>query len=148
MTIFSQQDSRWANVKMGGSNYTIGRWGCLLTDLTNLRNFIFGSAMRPDQADDKLSFTKDGLLIWGSLSGIGLKLVERVYKNDYNKILSVYKSSDKYAILQVNNNHWVWVIGRYIPYFGWKIGDPWTGTSCYTNKYRNNITGFAVISKG
>lgn len=147
LILFSQQDPRWAKETLGNTPYTIGRWGCLMTCATMARDYIFGSGMTPSQVNKKLKYTSGGLLIWSSLPNIGMKLVQRVYRNDYNKLKSVYYSSDKYAILQVNSNHWVWVIGRYIPYLGWKIADPWTGTKTYTNRYGNKITGFAVVSK-
>jgi hypothetical protein len=48
--------------------------------------------------------------------------------------------------LQVNNNHWVWLIGRYIPLLGYRIADPMTGGKAYSSRYKT-ITGHAVIAK-
>lgn len=144
--IYSQTDVRWCNENLKGTVYTIGRWGCLMVSSVNVRNYKNKSAMTPTQANEKLSFTKDGLLIWSSLKNIGLQLVERVYKNDYAKIKAAYDSKDKYVILQVRSSHWVWVVGRYIPYFGWKIADPIDGRTKYTKTYGNQITGFAIVS--
>jgi hypothetical protein len=146
MTIFNQQDARWAKEILGNTPYTIGRWGCLTTVLTMIHNEIKGSVMTPLQCAKLLKFTPDGLVIWSSLKEIDLKLVNRMKFRHDVIIQSALNSKDDYVALQVNNNHWVWLIGRYIPILGYRIVDPWTGTKCYTNRYKNNITGCAIIS--
>jgi hypothetical protein len=40
----------------------------------------------------------------------------------------------------------VWVIGRYIPYLGYRIVDPMGGVKAYSSKYKR-ITGHAIITK-
>ena len=146
MITISQQDSRWAKETLGNTPYTIGRWGCLMTVLTMIRNEIFKSVMTPTQAAKKLQFTPGGLVIWSSLKDINLKLVNRMgFRHDVI-IQAAYRSKDQYVALQVNNNHWVWLIGRRLPFLGYRIVDPWTGSICYTNRYHDNITGFAVVS--
>jgi hypothetical protein len=146
MVIFNQQDSRWAKETLGNTVYTIGRWGCLNTVLTMVYNQIFNSRMTPLQCAKKLQFTPDGMLKWESLKEINLKLVSRIRVRNDVMIKNALNSPKDYVALQVNNNHWVWLIGRYIPILGYRIADPWTGTACYTNRYKNNITGFALIS--
>lgn len=38
MAIYSQKDPRWANIKIGNTNLTIGNFGCYMVDLAMLAN--------------------------------------------------------------------------------------------------------------
>jgi len=145
MVFLSQQDPRWVNYKYNG-NYTLGRYGCTITDITMFYDWAFNKNVRPDWVASKLKFS-NGLLLWNSISNIGLKFVYRYYSRNDNRIKQALNSANEGCLLQVNKNHWLFLIGRYIPGLGWKVADPWTGKSCYTKKYNNNITGFAVISR-
>lgn len=146
ITPLSQQDSRWGNKYLGKTKYTIARYGCVTVDLTMIYNYIFGRQKTPDNVAQILEYTSGGLLIWKSLQKLNLSLKERFYGKQSDTINAGLKNPKTFVILQVNSNHWVWLIGRYIPYFGYKIIDPWDGRTKHTNAYRNNITGGAVIT--
>lgn len=147
MLTFSQQDPRWAKQKLGKSNCTIGRYGCTTTDICMGYDWFYNSRMTPNQCAEKLNYTKDGLILWESLKNIKLKLISRLrYRND-KAIQDALKNPDLISILEVNSNHWLFLIGRKLPILGYKVVDPWDGKIKYTNAYRNNITGCAIISK-
>jgi len=109
-------------------------------------DWAFNKNVRPDWVASKLKFSK-GFLLWNSISNIGLKFVYRYYSRNDNRIKQALNSANEGCLLEVNKNHWLFLIGRKLPILGWKVADPWTGKSCYTKKYNNNITGFAVISR-
>jgi hypothetical protein len=144
MLIFNQQKTLGF---LGKTKFTIARWGCLDTVMTEIYDYLYGDKMTPDVMAQKLVFNENGDLVWSSLSNVDLKLISRV--RYYNKagIDKALKDPDQYIALQVNNNHWVWVIGRYLPFLGYKIADSWLGDKSYTNRYKNNITGYALIGK-
>ena len=54
VTRLVQSDSRWANVKLGTSNTTIGASGCCLTSFTMIRNYISGTSNTPVNVNSKL----------------------------------------------------------------------------------------------
>lgn len=145
MVTYSQQDPRWAQTKYS-NGYTIGRYGCTLTDLTMIRDWFLHDDMVPPVVASKLQYAS-GLIIWASLKNIGLSLVERVRVRNDAKIQQALASSDHCVIVEVNHNHWLWVIGRQLPVLGYRVVDPWDGRIKYTNAYRNNITGCAVIGR-
>ncbi len=100
MLIFSQQDGRWVNTKFD-TYYTIGRYGCTVTDLTMIRDYIHGGSMTPDVVSKQLSYS-NGLVVWSSLKNIGLNLVERVFGRNDAKIAAAIAAPNKYVIIQVN----------------------------------------------
>jgi hypothetical protein len=144
MVYLSQQDPRWVNKKYDG-NYTIGRYGCTITDVAMFYDWAFGKAQTPDWIASQLKFS-NGLLLWNSLSNIGLKFVYRYYSRDDNRIAQALASPVEGCLIEVNHNHWLFLTGKKTVQ-GWKVADPWHGDSCYTNRYQDNITGFCVISK-
>jgi len=146
ITTYSQQNSQWVNEKLI-NGYTVGRWGCLAVSLANARNWFYNKNDNPMWTVPKLNYTSDGRILWNSLKNVGLKLVERVYGRNEAKINEALAHPNKCVILQVNNNHWVWAIGRKLPILGYRIADPWDGRIKYINFYRDNITGCAVISR-
>lgn len=146
ITVFSQQDPRWASYKYT-NGYTIGRWGCLVTVLSMARNWFYNKQDNPVWTASHLKYTAEGYLLWGSLPDAGLKLIWRYYTRNEQAINEALAAPDKCVALQVNSNHWVWAIGRKLPLLGYKIVDPWDGRIKYTNFYRDNITGSATFSK-
>lgn len=146
-TNYSQQDPRWASLKLGKSPYTVGRYGCTSVCVTDVMNWLLNKSIPPSETVPKLAYTSEGLILWDSLKNLGLSLVGRFYGRQYEVIDKALADPGLCAIAQVNGNHWVWVIGRRLPILGYRIADPWTGTKAYTNRYKNNITGCAIISK-
>lgn len=71
MKYYSQRDPKWANLKLGNSNSTIGRYGCFLTSLAML------AEIPPDQANEKLkkegAFSKDLIISDKAADALGLE---------------------------------------------------------------------------
>jgi hypothetical protein len=132
---------------MGASKLTLGGYGCT-TCCVSMVSAWYGEYVSPDKlAKSKALYTTAGLIIWQALGFLKFKFSERFYSFRKDKIDEALASSSKTVILQVNNDHWVWAIGKWLPVLGYRIIDPWTGSVCYSNRYRNNITGGAIFDR-
>lgn len=145
-TMYGQRQLPWATMKLGKSLCTCGRYGCTSCCIVNGRNFLLGLNETPDKVISKINYTADGLILWGSLPNIGLRLVSRIYGRNDAAIQQALSDPSKFVIIQVENDHWLWVIGRKLPLLGWRCFDPWFADKCYSNRYKN-ITGCAIIGK-
>ncbi len=63
---FKQTDSRWANHKIGSTNYTIGLIGCTTTAVAMAESFRTGKTIYPNKMEEKLSYSSGGSLYWPS----------------------------------------------------------------------------------
>lgn len=145
MVILSQQDPRWAKITLGKSNYTVGRYGCTTTGISMASDY-FKNYHNPGYMAQHLEYTDEGYILWQSLSEVELKLLDRFYGKRDEKIKEAIKNPKKVCILQVNNNHWVVATGVSI-FGGYNIADPWYGDKSTTRRYKNNITGGAILTK-
>lgn len=147
MIKLSQRDSRWASTKIGYSSITVGRYGCTLTCISMLSDY-FGCFLDPKRlASEILKFTKDGLILWGSVTSKipCMEFEKRLYKRDDAEIDLSLKDPKKAVILQVELYHWV-VALRKLPLGVYLIADPWTGTVRLSTAYKN-ISGSAHFLK-
>ncbi|OPX89000.1 MAG: hypothetical protein A4E53_01733 [Pelotomaculum sp. PtaB.Bin104] len=144
----SQQDKRWGNITLGNTNYKMSRYGCLVTCLSAISDWcrqFKGMYINPGEAARGLRFNKDGLLLWESLGGIFQFVLEkRLYHSSPTLIKAAMDDPYRCVVLQVNSNHWVWCLGKSL-LGGWKIMDPWYGDVSTTRRYKNNISGFAIL---
>ena len=95
MENLKQNDSRWKNEKIQGSNLTLGSYGCAITCLANLCNF-YGKNETPLTLNTKLKFD-NGLVYWDSLPYSDIRLVAQLsYDNnpaDLDKLNSLLKEN-------------------------------------------------------
>lgn len=145
----SQRDPQWAGKKLGFSNLTIGNYGCTLTCLTMLLNYL-GYSETPATVNDNLkkvgAFT-GALILWANVPKAypKLKWVTRGY--NYNNLTVWWQINIKKVPVMVEVNaarigaakHWVLFIGDA------KMADPWTGTISPTSTYP--LTGYAIYDK-
>ena len=147
MSSYSQRDLRWSNVKIGGTNLTIGRFGCLITCIADLSTY-FGNGLTPDQIAARCQFNADGLLIWKSFNFENFILVERAHTRDDAKIARAVKDPLTAVALEVANaSHWVVGVEVYPNNGLVKIADPWLGDWASMNRYQDNITGAAYFKR-
>lgn len=68
----SQRDPRWASIKLGTSNSTIGSHGCLMTDATMLIRYLLGVDITPADLNAWLiangGYSGGNLFIWAILN--------------------------------------------------------------------------------
>lgn len=140
-------DSRWRNVTLGNTNFRIGRWGCLVTDLSMLTDYFrkFRSHFyTPGELAKKLSFNSQGQLLWGSLPKVcNFRLEKRLRYQDNVEIQKSLAANDKAVILEVDGTHWITAL-RKLPFNLYWCADPLRGDKCLSSRYKK-ITGSAHI---
>lgn len=135
----SQRDPRWASKKLGDSKLTIGNYGCLLTSLTMLLNYM-GYAETPETVNNTLKRIggfSGALIIWSKVAQAypKLKFVYRDYNYNNAKVAWFVYAKALPVLVEVNGarigaaKHWVLFKG------GQKANDPWTGKEIPTNYY-------------
>lgn len=149
ITPLSQRDSRWANIKMGPSNLTLGRFGCTTTSLCSGLS-AFGFTLTPDViAKQKKSYTKDGLILWQNLILPGkFRMRARIQGRNDEAIKASLRSPDEFVLLQVSNGaHWVLATSQTILERDFNVMDPWFGDrSTAVGRYKN-ISGSAHFTR-
>ena len=146
MEMLKQGDTRWNNLKLGKTNYKIGRWGCTVTALCMLLSKFTLAYPTPDTAAKKWVFDGDGLITWRKCDFGEMKFIGRHKNYDPITIEKYANADDKGVIVEVDKYHWLavnrWEKGMPILY------DPLTGEELegYRPRYRR-ISGFALFEK-
>jgi ABC-type bacteriocin/lantibiotic exporter with double-glycine peptidase domain len=146
MKTFCQRDPRWASKLLGKSKYTIGRYGCTTCCVAEGAVYFGNSDIRPDDVAQLCKYTKEGLILWSSLDKVKLQLIKRGYLREDDFIKEALKNPTKVCMLQVQGNHWVFVTGVSV-LGGYKIIDPWYGDNSTTRRYKNQVTGYAILGE-
>lgn len=141
MNLLSQRDLKWANIKLGFSDSTIGLYGCTITCLA----MIIGTT--PDVVNDRLKavngFASGNLLIWSKIPeafpGITINRVWSYINDDVLAHVPNVLVEVPAAPIGGNGSHWVVYIGDH------KLNDPWTGTERPTSDFPNP-TGYCTIT--
>lgn len=63
---YSQKDSRWANIRLGSSWYTIGSAGCTTTAMAMVESTVRGYTVTPAMLVKEVSYSSSGNLYWPS----------------------------------------------------------------------------------
>lgn len=149
-TMLSQRDAKWAKIKLGFSNYTIGSHGCTITALTMWLNRVFGYKLTPDEVNTRLKGAKaftGALILWARVPVAfpSLTWIFRGYNYDNIRVAFYVYMKRLPVLVEVNAakigaaKHWVLYIG------GQKACDPWTGKVIPTSTYP--ATGYALFEK-
>lgn len=151
MKLYSQRDSRWAELKLGESNLTMGRFGCTTTAISMLTTY-FHPDRTPAEIIDKqnpyhIQYTKDGLIIWNTCRFENFTFYLRTQGRNDTEIQRHLKDPNLAVILEVaDHSHWVLPVS-YLPILGYKAADPWVGDYCNVLKRYKNITGAAYFRR-
>lgn len=158
----SQRDPRWSNIKLGGGNLTVGRYGCTTTCLSMLSDF-FGCYQDPGQIatnlknyvpnDSNISWTgldfptfsfrwREGNMLSKNPNDVNIEVIKAYLANVNEKY-----ADDRAVILEVSDgSHWV--VGLWETYDKDILAiDPWTGRTCEVFKDYKNITGASLFVK-
>lgn len=141
----SQRDPSLAGIKLGTSNVTIWDYGCALTDMTMLINFLSGKnysvAGINNMLIDGKGYAEGNLMWWTKIPDIFpyLKFMWRGwnYENTsvadyvYNRKIPVIVQVDAAPIGSPRSDHYVLYIGD------GKLADPWDGKIKATSFYPN-----------
>lgn len=153
MTPYSQQDVRWSSEKLGDSQETIGKKGCLTCCLAMAESYFAGPHFLPimtpiEIAHNVNNYTKEGLIWWKHLNFPKMKFVERTYSEDAPRIQDALKDPRKAVILNVSNGqHWVIALSKAWLRNDYVVFDPWTGKKTLAKGQYHNITGAAYFEQ-
>lgn len=143
-----QLDQPWAKLRLLPSNLTVGRYGCTTCCICMISDY-FECYRNPAQAiDTNIKYTKDGLVIWGSINFRNFKFEKKVFGWNTKEIDESIKNPSKAVILNVNyGEHWVVALRR-IPFSThYFIVDPLDGRIKTTKGYRNIVASSHFIKK-
>ncbi len=142
MIFYGQRDKRWAQVTLGNTNRTVAQVGCTTCCVGTLASF-FGILVDPGYLAKRLVYTPDALLVWSSLTSIGLKLDRRFYASNTAIIDEALKHPRKVVLLNVDSGaHWVSAL-RSLGFGTYWVHDPLTNSK----KLYRGVVGGAVLSK-
>lgn len=145
-----QRNPKWGKIKLGFSNLEIEDYGCTLTCLTMLINYIEGTEYTPEYVNKRLKDVRafTGALILWSMVPVAfpsLKFIKRGH-NYSNLDVSSYVYLKRLPVMvEVNAEtigglyHWVLFVGDR------KMVDPWRGSIRPTGTYPT--TGYALFQK-
>ncbi len=150
--ILDQQDPRWALIKLGSSQRTVGHDGCAFVSAINAANWFYGGIkFTPDMLATNAALFTDanyprgaGLVLWERLcAALGnLRYLGAEFRENDAAIGAAIASPNKAAILNVNGGaHFVLAWHR--PLWGndFVVADPWTGSKCWAKGRWHNIVG-------
>lgn len=147
MISYSQRDPHWANDKIKGTKLTIGRFGCVITSIADLSTYFY-PALTPHEVNNKVKFTKDGLIIWASCNFDNFIFAGRERGANWQNIKRAIKDPYQAVILEVaNGSHWVVATGWTLWGNSFKIADPWIGDRATMARYDDDITGAAYFQR-
>lgn len=63
---YSQTDSRWSNIRLGSSRYTIGTAGCTTTAMAMVESTVRGATVTPAMLVKEVRYSSSGDLYWPS----------------------------------------------------------------------------------
>ena len=155
ITMYSQNDQLWKNVKMGNSSLTLGTDGCLVDSICTLASW-FGDMITPRvMAKCNFLFTnpsygkKGGLVIWNQLENLfeHIKFKARVRNFDENLIDEyLVKNPDTAVILNVDKGyHFVAALNK--TQSGYRCVDSYPYPYKIRVYKKSDITGFCVLNK-
>lgn len=106
---YKQNDSRWANVKVGSSGKTISQIGCTTTAIAMMESYRQGKTITPDIMVKNLKYTSTGNVYWPSDYIVTTDKTDYLGKfrtliNQNKPILAGFKNTN-------GSQHWVVVVG-------------------------------------
>ncbi len=127
---FKQNDSRWANVKVGSSGKTISQIGCATTAISMMESYRQGKTLTPADMVKTLKYTSSGNVYWPSHYAVTTNTSG--YLSKIYSILSVGKPVLFGAKNSYGKQHWVVITGYNgssgLSAAGFSINDPGTNT--------------------
>lgn len=152
-----QRDPHWINHHIGGSDITVGGYGCALTNVSMI-SAEFGGFKDPAQvAANTFLFTPDGLIYWTRVQKFipAVKFAWRQYGYSPETIANFVSPGFKATEIQVAINpvrqqfHWLKVVKIVQLKSGtdYLCNDPFTGKQCYARATYGKILGSAHFTK-
>jgi len=117
-SFYNQRDKRWALDKLGNTNETVGKVGCLISSIC-MNISYYQKDIDPKELNQKLreldGYTNRGWLIWSKLQKIDKKFSISFPKLSH-KSIEKYLLQQKPVLAKVYINkvipHWVLIVGK------------------------------------
>jgi len=79
---YAQNDSRWANLRLGNSRYTVGSAGCTTSAMAMVETAVRGYTVTPAMMVKELSYSSSGNLYWPAVYSAytGSDYLSQVYR--------------------------------------------------------------------
>lgn len=106
---YKQNDSRWANVKLGSSGKTISQIGCATTAIAMMESYRTGTVIYPDAMSKKLTYTSSGSVYWPS--NFVAVTDQTAYLSTIHRLLQQNKPVLLGAKTSAGSQHWVVITG-------------------------------------
>lgn len=148
MRFFSQNDPLWKRELLGPSKCTCGQFGCT-TCCIAMGGSYFGEDILPFYLCHRLTYTKDGLIIWQSIAKVfkRMQFRWRFYKFDEALITEGLKNPNKVVLLNVDRGyHWVFLLNK-IPLLGYRCVDPYPFPHRVRYYSAKDIVGGAILER-
>jgi len=118
-TFYNQRDKSWASDKLGNTDETVGKVGCLISSV-GMNLSYYGIGMNPKKINEQLTkvegFTSQGWLVWSKLSTITDEKVTISFPKLSHENIEKYllKKEPVLAKLYINRviPHWVLIVGE------------------------------------
>jgi len=118
-TFYNQRDKTWASDKLGKTDETVGKVGCLISSV-GMNLSYYGIGMNPKKINEQLTkvegFTSRGWLVWSKLSTITDDKVTISFPKLSHENIEKYllKKEPVLAKLYINRviPHWVLIVGE------------------------------------
>ena len=118
-SFYNQRDKRWASEKLGNTNETVGKVGCLVSSVC--MNFsYYNKEITPKEMNSKLreieGYTSRGWLIWGKLTDISEDKLSVSFPKLSHENIDKYLLEKKPVLAKVYIHkvipHWVLIVGK------------------------------------
>jgi len=118
-TFYNQRDKTWASDRLGNTNETVGKVGCLVSSV-GMNLSYYGIEMNPKKINEKLTkvegFTSRGWLVWSKLSIITDEKVTISFPKLSHENIEKYLLQKKPVLAKLYINrvipHWVLIVGE------------------------------------
>lgn len=117
--LYRQDDERWAEDRLGDSEYTMRSSGCLVSSIASAVSMESGAEVTPGALNEKFSdgniYDSEGNLPWERLNDLGEYRVD-VYGEASAEVIDTCLSEDRYPVVRVRmyalgNIHYVLIVG-------------------------------------
>ncbi|HIP29309.1 MAG TPA: hypothetical protein EYG83_00650 [Sulfurospirillum arcachonense] len=152
-SFYNQRDKRWASEKLGNTNETVGKVGCLVSSVC--MNFsYYNKDITPKEMNSKLrelgGYTSRGWLIWGRLTDISEDKLSVSFPKLSHKRIDTYLLEKKPVLAKVYIHkvipHWVLIVGKKNSEY--LMLDPLTnGEESKVSSYGNYIYSIRILEE-
>jgi len=118
-TFYNQRDKSWASDRLGNTDETVGKVGCLISSV-GMNLSYYGIGMNPKKINEKLTkvegFTSRGWLVWSKLSTITNDKVTISFPKLSHENIEKYLLQKEPVLAKLYINrvipHWVLIVGE------------------------------------